>query len=271
MALTQKDILDQLDRIKNSRRGYFTPGDYTDFLPSALPSIGRPDTGLLQSRSNMIADQSKGQTQLTMIEAQNRKDYEDMVRAQQALQRANKSLKRAERLQALSAQYNGSKKPIKINATKNVTRKDTTDPYPADPYRGNVNTGKGWHDPTPFNINAGLGHYKWNGFNLTVNKSIADNFLGLLNALKKTGYNVTSLGSYANRNIAGTNTKSLHAYGLAIDINPGANPVAYNQVITNLPKGIGRLAAKYGLAWGGQWNGSKKDPMHFSKPWFGTK
>lgn len=266
MALTQKDILDQLDRIKNTRRSYFTPAPYTDFLPAALKPIDRPDTGLLEANSRMITDRSNGQTQLTMIEMQNKRDFDQMVAAQKALQQAQQSLKKANRLQSLSAQYNGSKKPVKIK----VTGKQRDIGGPVQNLSVPAGGGK-WNDPTPFNINSGLGTYKWNGFNLTLNKSIADNVIGLLNSIKKTGYNITSIGSYANRNIAGTNTKSLHAYGLAIDINPGANPVAYNQVITNLPKGVGRLAAKYGLAWGGEWNGSKKDPMHFSKPWFGTK
>jgi hypothetical protein len=186
-----------------------------------------------------------------------------MLRAQQALEQAKKNMRRAERLQALNAQYNGQPGKFKVkgqNAVANTAE------------GGQINIPKGkFKDQTPFDIGAGLGSYNWNGFKLTVNRSMADNFIGFLSALSRTGYKVTSLGSYANRNIAGTNRKSLHAYGLAIDINPGSNPVAYDKVITNLPKGIGRLAAKYGLAWGGAWNGSKKDPMHFSKPWFGTK
>ena len=34
--------------------------------------------------------------------------------------------------------------------------------------------------------------------------------------------------SYADRNISGTNVKSLHAYGIALDINWKTNPVKYN-------------------------------------------
>lgn len=109
------------------------------------------------------------------------------------------------------------------------------------------------------------------GHSVQVNKSVADDFKAFLRALKRTGYDIHSIGGYANRNIAGTNTRSLHSYGLAIDINPSANPVTYGRRSTNLPRGIGRLAARYGIAWGGNWNGSKKDTMHFSFPYFGTK
>lgn len=119
-------------------------------------------------------------------------------------------------------------------------------------------------------VGANLGNYKWRGFNLTLNRSAAPRFLGFLSALYARGYRPASIGSYANRNIAGTNTKSLHAYGLAIDIDPRRNPVTWNgQNITALPPRVGALAAKYGLLWGGSWKGSKRDTMHFSVPYGG--
>lgn len=103
---------------------------------------------------------------------------------------------------------------------------------------------------------------------VTINKKYAQQFTGFINELGGR-YGITSLGGYANRNIAGTSTASLHSYGLAIDINPGANPVTHGKVRTNLPPNIAQLAAKYGLSWGGSWRGSKKDPMHFSIQGFG--
>lgn len=112
------------------------------------------------------------------------------------------------------------------------------------------------------------------GHTVQVNKSVAPEFKAFLRALKRTGYDIDSIGGYANRNIAGTSTRSLHSYGLAIDINPSSNPVYYGRrggMRENLPKGIGRLAKRYGITWGGNWNGPKYDPMHFSFPYFGTK
>lgn len=103
---------------------------------------------------------------------------------------------------------------------------------------------------------------------VTVNKQYAQQFAGFIQALGGI-YNISSLGGYANRNIAGSSSKSLHAYGLAIDINPGANPVTHGKVKTNLPPNIAELAARYGLTWGGAWRGSKKDPMHFSVKGYG--
>ena len=112
------------------------------------------------------------------------------------------------------------------------------------------------------------------GHTVMVNKSVAPEFKQFLRALTRTGYDIDSIGGYANRNIAGTSTRSLHSYGLAIDINPSSNPVYYGRrsgMTENLPRGIGRLAKRYGITWGGRWNGPKYDPMHFSFPYFGTK
>lgn len=275
--VTQADIISQLDRIKKLDRNYMLPGSYKEFLPSALPvTTEAPDSSPISQRMNQAANYSDSANELMSVQAQNERDYQEMVRAQQAYEAAKKNLKQAEKLQSkmLQAQYTGQPGSVKVRGTRqqgpggrgNKNAQATT----AEGGTINIPPGK-FKDQTPFNIGAGLGTFNWNGFNLTVNRTLADNFIGFLSALAKTGYKVTSLGSYANRNIAGTNTKSLHSYGLAIDINPGANPVAYDKVITNLPPNVGRLAARYGLAWGGAWNGSKKDPMHFSKPWFGTK
>jgi len=123
-----------------------------------------------------------------------------------------------------------------------------------------------------FDINAGLGSYNWRGHNLRLNRSVAPKFMGFLEALYAKGYRPSVIGSHAERNIAGTSTKSLHSYGLAIDIDPSKNPVTWNgQNITVLPPSVGALAAKYGLTWGGDWTGSKRDTMHFSMPYNGTK
>lgn len=106
---------------------------------------------------------------------------------------------------------------------------------------------------------------------VTVNKTVAPLFRGFLHDLIKSGYNIQSLGSHNIREQAsGSGLMSLHSYGLAIDINPTQNPFqdASGGMKENMPPGIARLAAKYGLVWGGgkQWQ-SIKDPMHFSIPY----
>jgi hypothetical protein len=119
--------------------------------------------------------------------------------------------------------------------------------------------------------NAPIVNVAWRGHNIRLNRQVAPIFVAFLDALWRTGYRPATIYGHAERNIAGTNTPSLHSYGFAIDIDPAKNPVTWNgNVITALPPGIGALAAKYGLRWGGSWTGSKTDSMHFSVPYGGT-
>ena len=102
------------------------------------------------------------------------------------------------------------------------------------------------------------------GIEYTVAAQYASNFKGFVDELEKSGYKIKSIGGYANRNIAGTNTKSYHSLGAAIDINPSANPhLKDGRLQTDMPPNVGAMAAKYGLGWGGNWR-SSKDAMHFS-------
>jgi hypothetical protein len=77
-----------------------------------------------------------------------------------------------------------------------------------------------------------------------------------------------------------TGTWSMHAYGLAVDVNPGENPyvgcgqsmdpsLRRYRVRTHHYKGMvgGRVVRAFrsiGWGWGGSWAGSTKDYMHFS-------
>lgn len=88
------------------------------------------------------------------------------------------------------------------------------------------------------------------------------NFQGFINALEASGYKINSIGGYNNRLTRGSGTPSEHAFGNAIDINPGTNPSVRGQLITNMPDNVSQLAADNGLIWGGNWN-SLKDAMHF--------
>jgi hypothetical protein len=114
----------------------------------------------------------------------------------------------------------------------------------------NMSTWK-WRDPIDDQL-----------FRVTTAAGTKKNFKGLLRDLARTGYDVDSLGGYNHRNVAGTSRLSEHAYGRAIDINPGANPMG-SSLVTDMPKNVARLAALNDLVWGGTWR-SKKDAMHFS-------
>ena len=98
------------------------------------------------------------------------------------------------------------------------------------------------------------------GKKILVNKVSAQAFQGFLNELESTGYKINSIGGYALREKKGIGGISQHAFGNAIDINPGKNPWGSSK--TDMPDNISKIAAKYGISWGGNWRG-RKDPMHF--------
>lgn len=100
------------------------------------------------------------------------------------------------------------------------------------------------------------------GKTFTVHRDAAPAFLGLVNELEASGYKIDSIGGYANRSQAnGSGRISQHAYGNAIDINPGRNP--YRTSTTDMPSNISEIARRHGLVWGGNWSERNRDPMHF--------
>lgn len=92
-------------------------------------------------------------------------------------------------------------------------------------------------------------------------------FQGFINELESTGYQIRDLGGYANRNIRDGNTRSAHADGMAIDINPAQNP--FRTTTTDMPPNVRDIARRWGLGWGMDFRsvdaqGPRTDPMHFS-------
>lgn len=104
------------------------------------------------------------------------------------------------------------------------------------------------------------------GLRTQVHREAQPSFSGFLKELEAQGYDVKSLGGYNPRQIRGGSGWSQHAYGNAIDLNPGKNPLGTS--ITDMPDNVRELAKKYGLIWGADWKG-RKDPMHFE--WNGTR
>lgn len=86
----------------------------------------------------------------------------------------------------------------------------------------------------------------------------------------KTGYNFTNITTFNQRPKIWGGGKSLHSWGIAIDINPDTNPYqpgSYSAFQTDIPEQIINIFKKYGFAWGGDWPG-ERDPMHFE--WYGV-
>jgi hypothetical protein len=72
-----------------------------------------------------------------------------------------------------------------------------------------------------------------------------------------TGYAFRDVQTYNNRNIAGTNTKSNHAWAVAVDINPAQNP--QNGSHHDMPAAVVTAFRAHGFKWGGDY----RDWMHF--------
>lgn len=101
------------------------------------------------------------------------------------------------------------------------------------------------------------------GKSASVGAAYSKQFQTLLDYLDSVGYDIKSLGGYADRDVRGKpGVKSVHAKGGALDINPGENPMG-GKLVTDLPAQIGAISKSMGLGWGGDWK-SIKDAMHFS-------
>lgn len=99
------------------------------------------------------------------------------------------------------------------------------------------------------------------GARFTVASKVAPQFQAFLTELEGSGYKINpeKSGGYNDRNIRGSEKKSQHAFGNAIDLNWDINPQGQGK--HDLPQNINDIAAKHGIVWGGKF--SNPDPMHF--------
>jgi hypothetical protein len=75
-------------------------------------------------------------------------------------------------------------------------------------------------------------------------------------------------GTYNCRPISGTPLYSLHSYGIALDVNPKANPqrrpLTHNYPSTFIKRMEGiRAGGQQAVAWGGRWTSVPPDAMHW--------
>lgn len=255
--ITQQDIEARLEALRKKKP--VRPKAYQDFMPETL-GIERKDTSLYDSQLGTIEQRGRNETDIVQERAQNEREKLQLLRAQAEAKRARQAVLRAQK-----------EVPVKL---KPGSRQQNYGDY-----QGQRNFGKKWGpDNTPevsdlkqINPNAPIVGVNWRGHNFQVNRQVAPIFVALLDDLYAAGYRPLSIGGHNDRNIAGTNTPSLHSYGLAIDIDPNLNPVQYGGSNRHaLPANVAALAAKYGLSWGGSWK-SYKDPMHFSVPYGGRE
>lgn len=97
-------------------------------------------------------------------------------------------------------------------------------------------------------------------------------FAALETALRDTGYAPSSRWAYNCRRIANSDRYSLHAYGIAIDIDPPLNPYVSGGLdwgktafIPAQIEAVENIQTNQGVkvwAWGGRWT-TRQDYMHF--------
>jgi hypothetical protein len=108
-------------------------------------------------------------------------------------------------------------------------------------------------------------HKKNKKWTIECHKTIESHIFNLFSEYVAKGYEnnypITQLGCWVPRHKMSNTEKSLsiHAWGLAIDIN-----WLYNKVNTggNMPHYVVTLFKQYGFNWGGLWT-RPRDPMHF--------
>ena len=106
---------------------------------------------------------------------------------------------------------------------------------------------------------------------ITVHKDLAGTIEECFEEMADIGFPVHQAGGYSWRmQASGTGVLSHHSYGVVVDINWSENPAVYwgaspdsgspyyiNQDVVDIWK-------SHGFYWGGDWDGSYNDPMHFT-------
>lgn len=137
---------------------------------------------------------------------------------------------------------------------------------------------------------------------VVINKALEDDIRTIFNVIKKTRFPVESVlpiahaeiqkkakyglspdtnntSGYVWRPIVGSRRLSMHALGLAVDINPRKNPYIKGDLVlppgatydptdpeTLLPDSpVVKAFKRLGWEWGGDWKGAAVDYMHFQK------
>jgi hypothetical protein len=102
------------------------------------------------------------------------------------------------------------------------------------------------------------------GLKLGVRQEAVELFALLLDETERRGYDVKvgQTWGFANRAIRGTSRPSNHSWGLAIDINSLSNPQRRPKT-TDLPAPVVEMWKNFGFRWGGDYQNSTPDTMHF--------
>lgn len=127
---------------------------------------------------------------------------------------------------------------------------------------------RGWGDPDAPNYRSKIESVTAGGITLLVHRDVAELIRHLVTETVRRGYRFDEVKddwSYVNRDIRGRpGVKSNHSWGLAVDLNATRNPMTDDgKVHTDMPDWMPKLWRRWGFAWGGDYRGSRKDPMHY--------
>lgn len=115
---------------------------------------------------------------------------------------------------------------------------------------------------------ARLSQYDFSGNQISVHELLVPYLDNIQKEIKekKIAYTFDDVQTFNIRSKRGGGGKSLHSWGIALDINPSRNPQGEP---SDLPAEVIDIFKKYGFFWGGDWGGKDNDPMHFE--WYGAE
>ena len=114
----------------------------------------------------------------------------------------------------------------------------------------------------PWTLNVQVNKSPWK--RVYINKDFKARVKVAFANLEKAGLHTeikTFDGCYVDRKVRGANTRSLHSWAIAFDMN--ASLESSGQTRTNWTPRFVAIMKAAGLFWGGDWKG-RKDPMHFA-------
>ncbi len=109
--------------------------------------------------------------------------------------------------------------------------------------------------------------YNFFGNNVLINTLVVPYLDRVQNEIKakRINYTFDNVQTFNSRYKRGGGGRSLHSWGIALDINPDRNPQGDG---SDIPKEVVNIFKANGFFWGGDWPGSDLDPMHFE--WYGA-
>lgn len=102
---------------------------------------------------------------------------------------------------------------------------------------------------------------------IRAHRLVIDELMGLLEQAVATGVPLERIafgGVYAWRAMRASPHLSTHTWGIAIDLDPVANPMGQpHRADTGMPLAVVDVFERAGWMWGGRW--TRPDPMHFQR------